>query len=289
MSTNAWTRYWSGGEARSGGGCLPDASGPIVAAQRREWQAFARKLPRAARVLDLATGNGVVCGWMVEARRDLKPMGVDSAAALPPGPRGVTLKAGVSIARLPFPDGRFHAATSQFGFEYCADPARSSELARVLAPGAPLLMIVHHSASSIVAHNSARREALRWAIETYVAKAVAFAATGLSTPPAFARAPAEAQRLFPAQPAAGELVVGMLQRLQARSPLAPLEAEARGEIERIAELEAAALAGDGVAALVAELAAAGFDMAVPAPLADPLSQLPLAWRVAGLRSRGTSL
>ena len=129
MNESAWTRYWAGG----GRGCLPEAAGPIAAVQKRIWQDFARTLARGSRVLDLATGSGAVCRWMAEARRDLKPTGVDSASALPPAPAGIVLKERVSIAHLPFRDGQFGAATSQFGFEYCADPARSAELARVLA------------------------------------------------------------------------------------------------------------------------------------------------------------
>jgi SAM-dependent methyltransferase len=272
MSREAWTRYWAGG----GRGCLPEAAGPIAAAQKKVWQDFARTLPRGARVLDLATGSGAVCRWMAEARRDLKPTGVDSASALPPAPAGIVLKAQVSIASLPFRDGQFGAATSQFGFEYCADPERSAELARVLAPGAPLLMIVHHSESAIVAHNRARRDALRWAIATHLAKAKAFAATGLPIPPSFAQIPGSA----PHQ-AAAEFLTGLVQRLHARAPIAPLEAEALGEIARIDELEAAARDSDGIGALTAELAAAGLAIEPARPLPDPQSDRPLAWLVSG--------
>ncbi len=272
MSREAWTRYWAGG----GPGCLPEAKGPIAAAQRKVWQEFAQTLPKGARVLDLATGSGAVPRWMAEARRDLKLTGVDSASALPTAPSGIVLKGGVSIASLPFRDGHFGAATSQFGFEYCADPARSNELARVLAPGAPLLMIVHHSESAIVAHNRARRDALRWAMATHLPKAKAFAATGLPVPPAFAQLPASAPH-----PAAAEFLAGLVQRLYARAPIAPLEADALGEIERIGELEAAARDSEQIAALVAELQAAGLAIDPPRPLADPQSDRPLAWLVSG--------
>lgn len=271
MTESSWTRYWAAG----GRGCLPEAAGPITAVQKRIWQDFARTLPRGTRVLDLATGSGSVCRWMAEARRDLKPTGVDSAA-LPPAPAGIVLKARVSIASLPFRDRQFGAATSQFGFEYCADPARSSELARVLAPGAPLLMIVHHSGSAIVAHNCARRDALRWAMATHLAKAKAFAATGLPIPPAFAQIPASA-----AHQAAAEFLTGLVQRLRARAPIAPLEADALGEIARIDELEAAARDPDGIGDLVAELAATGLAMEPARPLPDPQSERPLAWLVSG--------
>ena len=137
-------------------------------------------------------------------------------------------------------------------------------------------MIVHHSGSAIVAHNRARRDALRWAIDTHLGKAKAFAATGLPVPPAFARVPASA----PHQ-AAAEFLTGLVQRLHARAPIAPLEADALAEIARIGELEAAARDAEGIAALAAELAEAGIAAEPPRPLPDPQSDRPLAWLVSG--------
>ena len=288
-----WARYWTGsGGAASGAGCLPNAAGPVEAAQRQVWQAFARRLPRGARVLDLATGNGIVLRWMADARRDLKPMGVDSAAALPPSPKGIRLKAGVALEKLPFPDAAFDAATSQFGFEYGDVDAAAGELARVLRPGAPLLMIVHHRASEIVAHNRSRAEALRWACERYLAKASAFAAAGgaLPVPPSFREAPAEARRAFPHQPAAAEFALGLLQRLEAgrgrreaASLVRSIAEEAEGELARIGLLERAARDESGADGIAAALAAAGLAMEAPDVLPDPQSRRPLAWLISGRR------
>ena len=286
-----WTRYWSSAAARAGAGCLPNAAGPIETVQRRVWQDFARSLPRAARVLDLATGNGIVLGWMAAARRDLKLVGVDSAATLPPPPKGVVLKAGVALERLPFAEAGFDAATSQFGFEYGDHEAAAAELARVLKPGAKLLMLVHHRGSAIVAHNAARREALLWAAGPEGclprAKAFAAAAAGLPVPPLFRQAPAEARRRFPDQPAAAEFAAGLLQRLElggrADVPglLQELEEEAQGEIGRIALLERAARDHAGAEALVETLAGAGFRAPTLAELPDAAPGRPLAWLVTG--------
>jgi len=291
-----WTRYWTRGRSRSGAGCLPNAAGPVEAAQKRAWQDFARTLQRRARVLDLATGNGIVLGWMLEVRRDLKGVGVDSAAELPPPPKGAVLKAGVTLERLPFPDSGFDAATSQFGFEYAEAEAASKELVRVLRADAPLLMIVHHSDSPIVEHNRSRAEALRWASspERWLARAEAFASagTGLPVPQLFREAPAEARRAFPAQPAAAEFALGLLQRLEAGRRGRPAEAqalvrdiaaEARDELARIGLLEAAALDSAGSARLAATLAEAGFAMEPLELLPDPSSGGPLAWLLAGRR------
>lgn len=296
-STDVWTRYWaSSGGAR--GGCLPNAGGPVEAAQRQVWQDFAGGLPRRARVLDLAAGNGIVGGWMAAARPDLKLIGVDSAVALPPPPRGVTLKAGVALERLPFADASFGAATSQFGIEYGEAGAAAAELARVLSPGAPLLLVVHHQASPIVAHNLARREALRWAAGPagLLPRAKAFAGTGglLPVPPAFRSAPQEARRLFPAQSVAAEFALGILQRLElvrdrggaaVQALLGAMEEDAAGEIGRIDLLEQAARDAAGAAALAAALTGAGLAMEAPRPLLEPQGARPLAWLLAGCRLR----
>jgi len=75
MSVNhdaAWADFWSqNGKQGQASGCLPAGRQGIVQAQRQTWHAFARPLPRSARILDVATGDGRVMGWMVKARRDL--------------------------------------------------------------------------------------------------------------------------------------------------------------------------------------------------------------------------
>ena len=285
-----WTRYWSGG-AGGGGGCLPNAAGPVEAAQKRVWQDFAARLPRRARVLDLACGSGVVGGWLVTARPDLRIVGVDSAAALPPPPKGVSLKAGVALERLPFGDASFDAATSQFGFEYADSTAAAAELARVLRPGAPVRMIVHHAESVIVAHNRARREALLWAAgpKSGLAKARAFAAAapGLPVPPALRAGPAEARRRFPDRPIAAEIAEAVLQRLSAgRGAAGLLDAlarEAEGEIARIAAMERAARSVERVEALARTLSEAGLSVDAPDVLPDVQPGRVLAWILSARR------
>ena len=300
--SEVWSRYWSSGARGTGGGCLPNAVGPVEAAQRQVWQDFARRLPSGSRVLDLGTGNGIVLRWMAAVRRDLKLVGVDSAASLPPAPKGVTLKAGVGVERLPFAEASFGGATSQFGIEYGDVAAAGAELVRILRPGAPLLMIVHHGASWIVAHNRARRAALLWAAgpDGWLVRAKAFACAGgaLPVPASFRAAPAEAQRRFPDQPVAAEFAVGIVQRLElVRSRggtevvglLEAMAEEADGEIARIALLEDAARDEAGAAALVETLAAAGLAMDAPSVLPDRQAGRPLAWLLSGRASGpGTS-
>ena len=67
--------------------------------------------------------------------------------------------------------------------------------------------------------NRARRDALRWAIDTHLGKAKAFAAAG-----------AECPRARPIRPGGAEFLTGLVQRLHARAPIAPLEADVLAEI-----------------------------------------------------------
>ena len=295
---DAWGRYWAGGGASGGErGCLPNRGGPLASACRSLWQDFARGLARGAQLLDLGTGSGDVPMAIAEARRDLRLTGVDSAATLPAAPKGITLRGGVAMEDLPFPDHRFDAVTSQFGYEY-GDSARiAAESARVARPGAPLLLLVHHRASLILSHNLARREALLWGLrpDGPLQQAKRFAATGLRAglpiPASFRAAPEEARRLFPGQSAAAELMTGILQRLEVgrRAPaeaprlLDQLEAEARGESERLALLGAAARDEAQIGAIAKELAAAGWRTPEVSTLAEPGAPQPLAWIVRAAR------
>ncbi|WP_166041841.1 methyltransferase domain-containing protein [Sphingosinicella sp. YJ22] len=290
----AWTSFWTDA-GRASQACLPDAPG-IDRALRAAWRDFAGTLRKGARVLDLATGDGTVLARMAGARPDLKLTGVDYAAALPPAPRGVKLKSGVSIEALPFADGSFDAVTSQFGIEY-ADQQRSvAELARVLGGGGRFQLVVHNHSSPVLGHNRARAVALRWAARDsgYLTRANQFArlgsSSGLPIPPLFRAAPNEARAAFPGQPVAAEFVTAILQSLELgrRGPpeqtvnaLSVLAAKAEHELARIAALEAAALDTVGVTGLAAALTDAGLAVDAPATLDDPDSRRPFAWVIAG--------
>ena len=293
----AWSRYWATPGGRNAPGCLPNRGGPVEAAQTATWQRLARSLSKGARVIDLGTGSGFVPATMAAARPDLKPIGVDSASGLPAAPRGVTLKGGVRMERLPFPEARFDATVSQFGYEYGDTERTAGEVARVTKRGGRLLLMIHHASGQILSHNLGRREALLWALQPGgpVERARAFAATGLGAglpiPQSFASAAAEARRLYPEQSAAAEIVTGILQRLEigrrapaeARDLLARLEADARGEVARLSQLEGAARDEPGIAEIARQLEAAGFAAIELSALPDPAAGKPLAWIVDGRR------
>jgi len=293
----AWADFWAAGPPQSDATCLPNALREIVEAQVAIWCGFARELEKGAHVLDLATGDGVVLKTMREARSDLVLTGVDSSPVLPPPPRGIRLRAGVSMESLPFKAGAFAAITSQFGYEYGDTQATSGEVGRLLRPGAKLRFVIHHSDGPIVAHNLPRRDALLWALSPggYVAKARGLLAarriSAIPTPPAFREAPLEAQRRFPDQSVASEFLQALLVTLEMGRDkpvhygfevIDTLESKAKNEIARIETLERAACDAGRIETIGEELRTAGIEVAPPAIVTERSSGRVFAWLVSGI-------
>ena len=169
----AWGDFWQANIGSStgaragteGGGCLPARWSAIEEAQKGVWAEFASGLPENAKVLDLATGDGRVLGWMANLRSDLDLHGVDLAPALPAPPQGVTTQGSVRMEALPSDDGAYDAIVSQFGFEYGNVRLTAGEIARVLKPGGTVGLIVHRGDGPILEHNAARRAAIRWVLD----------------------------------------------------------------------------------------------------------------------------
>ncbi|NBC88461.1 MAG: methyltransferase domain-containing protein [Alphaproteobacteria bacterium] len=161
----AWGEFWKANAGGDSTGCLPERWAAIEAAQRAAWRGFAERLPQAARLLDLATGDGRVLRWLRAERGDLDLSGIDRAPELPPAPEGTTTRGGVAMEDLPFETDSFEAVTSQFGFEYGDTRAVAAEIARVLAPDGRVGLMVHRGDGPILEHNVQRRAAIRWAVE----------------------------------------------------------------------------------------------------------------------------
>lgn len=161
----AWSDFWAANAGAPQGGCLPQRWAAIEDAQADAWRAFIAALPEGAKVLDLATGDGRVLGWMHAARGDLDLTGIDLAPDLPAPPAGTTTRGGIAMESLPFGDGEFAAVVSQFGFEYGDVAAVAGEIARVLARGGSVGLMVHRGDGPILEHNLARRAAIGWVLE----------------------------------------------------------------------------------------------------------------------------
>ncbi|WP_108786934.1 methyltransferase domain-containing protein [Erythrobacter sp. Alg231-14] len=184
QSQEAWSDFWAlnsqgtSGDS-SGGGCLPQRWAAIEQAQKEAWFGFCADLPDKAKVLDLATGDGRVLRWMLSKRSDLQLLGIDLAPKLPLPPAGTETRGGIAMESLPFDDGRFNAVTSQFGFEYGDTQRVANEIARVLASGGRVGLMVHRGDGPILEHNRQRRNELLWALkEKGVARKVKAALKG---------------------------------------------------------------------------------------------------------------
>jgi SAM-dependent methyltransferase len=291
-----WDRFWTG-EARTGSGCLPQRN-PLERVQREIWHEFARALPRGAKVLDLATGDGRVMGWLLERRRDLKPTGVDYVHQLPPPPRGSKVRPGVAIELVPLPDQSFDAITSQFGFEYGEIEAAARELVRLLRAKGRFRLLVHHAAGAVVRHNIKRAEGLKWASEQSGAVAnarnlvSARSVANVPTPASFRELVGEARARFGPASGAEEFTLALFQILesgrgarphQVVSAISELRQLAGDEIARIAALEKAAADSGKIKKIIALLGAAGACVDPLRKIAESEGAPPFAWLVDGHR------
>jgi SAM-dependent methyltransferase len=251
MSNASWSDFWESGQAEAGCGGSATRWNAIEAAQGPVWQRFARTLPKGARVVDLATGNGVVMGWLAGARRDLKLVGVDLAPRIPAPPKGTRSIPGVAMEALPFRNSSQDAVVSRFGVEYGDVPKAAAEISRVLKSGGRVVLMTHRIDGPILAHNIPRRAGLRWALEEadLIGKARAslqLRRLGLKVAPALAQAPAEAANRFGQGSAAWEFAEAVVQTLRLGwqdsdaailEVLATLKAKADNEVGRIDSLE----------------------------------------------------
>lgn len=153
----AWTTYWR--QSELGGGCLPSTP-DLNSALQEYWRSAAALFPPGSRLIDLGCGAGAIAHLVAQAQPGVEVTGIDFAQVPPSRAATVTLRSGVSMESLPFADGKFDGAVSQFGIEYSSVATAAAELARVLKPGAPVAFAVHHASSPIVGHNRRRSSAL---------------------------------------------------------------------------------------------------------------------------------
>jgi SAM-dependent methyltransferase len=153
---DAWSIFWQEpGQSR----CAAGAAG-IWRELSAHWSGFAASLADGTRVLDLGCGAGAVARELLAARTGLELTGIDFARIPFTLQPRLDLLSETPMESLPFADGSFGAAVSQFGIEYARIDEAVGEAARVLATGARLSLLVHHAESAIVGHNRARLNAL---------------------------------------------------------------------------------------------------------------------------------
>ena len=133
------------------------------------WHDFTDSMPDGARLLDLATGNGVValcCADRARARQlNVQIDAVDAAEISPPqqasdaAPK-VRFQGGVWLEELPFGDDAFDGVISQYGFEYADEEPAASEVARVLRPDGRLRLVMHAEGGAVWEDINHRQERL---------------------------------------------------------------------------------------------------------------------------------
>lgn len=157
-----WRSYWLADRLQS---CVAeDAATEMEIAER--WIARFAKLADGSRILDVATGNGVLLAHAAVAAertgRRFELTGIDLAEIDParyvpdhPAVRhGAMFLGGVDAAELPFDAAAMDVVVSQFGLEYADVGVALDELERVLAQGGRLLWLAHSEGSAVVAQNS---------------------------------------------------------------------------------------------------------------------------------------
>jgi ubiquinone/menaquinone biosynthesis C-methylase UbiE len=164
LSLEQWETYYRGG-AIATGPAGPDGLYDLEV--RRAWVEFFSALPADARLLDIATGNGVVplialdvahsrgATWAIDAT-DLAR--IDPAQHVVNGAErfaGVRFHPGVASERLPFDDASFDAVSGHYALEYSDTAQALAQVHRVLKPGGDARFVVHHADSVLL--RSARR------------------------------------------------------------------------------------------------------------------------------------
>ena len=159
-----WRHYWRENRLAA---CVPE-NPDSAAAIETHWRGIFAQFPAGCRVLDVATGNGVLLVWGARAARaagrQLTLTGID-LAEIDPARFLPEHRADLAAARfigktaaesLPFADGSFDVVVSQYGLEYADLEPALSDAARVLAPGGRLHWLAHGADSIVVAQARAK-------------------------------------------------------------------------------------------------------------------------------------
>lgn len=129
------------------------------------WRSWFSELPEASRVLDIATGNGIVLAYAAQAAEaggmSLQLTGVDLAdidpvrylSAPPKGLREARFMGGIAAESLPFAAESFDVVVSQYGLEYADLDKALSEVERVLRAGGRIRWLAHSDESEVVRQN----------------------------------------------------------------------------------------------------------------------------------------
>jgi len=165
-SSFGWNEYWQ----RTREAAAHRAGGPQGEVLARFWASFfaeALTTAKRPRLLDLACGNGAATQHALDASRRLnRPvtiLGIDNSPAALAALRRRFPPVWAVLAdakSLPFRDGSFNIAFSQFGLEYAGSDA-FDDAARVIARGGTLAAVAHLRDGAIYRECAANAAAAR--------------------------------------------------------------------------------------------------------------------------------
>ena len=156
-----WRNYWKEDRIAS---CVPENPATAQEIDAR-WLRFFGELADDSRILDVATGNGVLLSHAATAAetagKHFLLTGIDLAdinplryvSKLPKGLGQARFIGRVAAEKLPFPDACFDTVVSQYGLEYADLEAALAEVERVLVAGGQLHWLAHSTESMVVAQN----------------------------------------------------------------------------------------------------------------------------------------
>jgi SAM-dependent methyltransferase len=278
-AAQAWSLFWKqqGRESR----CLalsPDFCERLDA----HWHGFASTLPEGARVVDLGCGSGAVGRALRSARPELQVTGVDVAQIAPSRDPAIELMANIAMESLPFQDGAFAAAVSQFGYEYAAAPdAAAEEVARVVARGGSLSFLIHHDEGPIIAAMRRHRHAIEGLCGAETRSAFLSGDAGaLAARIAMLKRECANDSLLEAAGRGLQGQIGNDQAGRARVWNAVVDALAP-ELAMLESLDLSGTRGRSIDAVMKPLAR-GFDLQPPRPLRTAANE-PIAWMAEGSR------
>ncbi|MCZ6559488.1 MAG: class I SAM-dependent methyltransferase [Gammaproteobacteria bacterium] len=161
--TSHWDDYWRHGALTS---CADAFEGNYQGEIRRVWEEFFRSAEYDTTILDIGTGNGAIAliasQVAAELKRDFSIHAIDQAeidplAMLKPDTAGLAtihFHSKTAAENCGLPDHSVDMVSGQYALEYTPLEETVTELARVCAPGARLLFVMHH-ADSIVLETAA--------------------------------------------------------------------------------------------------------------------------------------
>ncbi len=312
--SKSWDTYWrraAHGAAYSSGG----DNHPAILTFWNEFFKAASGAYNTPRIIDIASGSGAVVECAVSAfggqLADFTCLDVSAPAIRKLEERFPAVRTIVADAcKIPLDSASYDIATSQFGIEY-AGPEAIKEVARLVAPGGQLALLLHHQASSIYKECVASSDAIeRIRQANFIPYAIIMFEKGFAACRGADRAAydAAAKQLAPAVLAlesimtehgthvAGDLVsrlyddVGTIhENIQRYEPtdvlkwLNGMQGELQAFAGRMASMRGAAIDRETFDGLCGELRSHAFTTVCAEALAPSERQLPLAWALIANR------